>query len=78
MTVVGECQTEAVIAVQINGEPQTVRAGLTVDALLRELGIKADRVAVELNRSIVRQPLWSSTPVEAGAQVEIVTFVGGG
>jgi sulfur carrier protein len=78
MTVVGECQTEAVIAVQINGEPQTVRAGLTVDALLRELGIQADRVAVELNRSIVRQPLWSSTPVEAGAQVEIVTFVGGG
>ena len=46
--------------------------------LLRRLDIKPDRVAVELNREIVKQPAWPSTEVRAGAQVEIVHFVGGG
>jgi thiamine biosynthesis protein ThiS len=46
--------------------------------LLQTLGIKPDRVAVELNRTIVKQRDWASTGVEAGAQVEIVHFVGGG
>lgn len=67
-----------VIQIQLNGESRTVPAGLSVEGLLRELDIARDRVAVELNRQIVRQPQWSTTPVEAGAQVEIVQFVGGG
>ena len=78
MTGVGECQTPAAIDVEVNGEKRTIPAGLTVAEVLDELGIPADRVAVELNRTIVRQPLWSETPVDAGAQLEIVTFVGGG
>lgn len=55
-----------------------MREGLNVLALLAELGITPDRVAVELNREIVRQPRWEETPIEAGAQLEIVQFVGGG
>ena len=78
MTGVGECQTRAAIEVQVNGETRTIPAGLTVAGVLDELAIPGDRVAVELNRSIIRQPLWSETPVEHGAQLEIVTFVGGG
>jgi sulfur carrier protein len=46
--------------------------------LLAELGIASDRVAVELNRAIVRKPQWEATPVLDGAQLEIVQFVGGG
>ena len=66
------------LAITLNGEPRTVPAGLTVSDLLRFLELAPERVAVELNRSIVRQPAWESTPVEAGAQIEIVQFVGGG
>lgn len=72
-----DCEIK-VLEIVINGEPRTVPGGLNVLSLLRELGITPDRVAVELNRKIVRQPEWDSTPVNPGAQVEIVQFVGGG
>jgi thiamine biosynthesis protein ThiS len=75
MTVDQGCQT---IRVTVNGEERSIPAGFTVQQLLGWLGIDGGRVAVELNRAIVRQPVWGSTPVEAGAQLEIVQFVGGG
>jgi sulfur carrier protein len=66
------------IEITVNGETTTVARGQSVLELLQALNIKADRVAVELNREIVRQCDWQSTEVGAGAQVEIVHFVGGG
>jgi thiamine biosynthesis protein ThiS len=66
------------IEIVLNGEPRAVSAGLSVLDLLSELEIKPDRVAVELNRRIVRQPEWRTTRVEPGASIEIVQFVGGG
>lgn len=66
------------IEVVINGEPQTLPAGQTVLALLRRLSLDPSRVAVELDRRIVKQPLWDETPVQNGAKIEIVQFVGGG
>lgn len=62
----------------VNGETKQVADGLTVLDLLHQLDVKPERVAVELNRTIVRQPDWNRTPVEPGAQLEIVQFVGGG
>jgi sulfur carrier protein len=75
MTLQEGCQT---IQVAVNGETKTVPAGLSVLGLLRWLEIDAERVAVELDREIVRQPSWDSTQIAAGAQLEIVQFVGGG
>ncbi len=53
-------------------------AGLHVAGLLQCLAIDGARVAVELNRAIVRKQDWPTTPVPDGAQIEIVWFVGGG
>jgi thiamine biosynthesis protein ThiS len=75
MTLKEGCQT---IDVSLNGESRSVPYGLTVFQMLEWLGIEPARVAVELNRDIVRQTEWTATPVEAGAQLEIVQFVGGG
>ena len=66
------------IEIVLNGEARGVSAGLTVAGLLAELGVEGGRVAVELNREIVRKAAWEATLVEAGAAVEIVQFVGGG
>ena len=66
------------IEVVVNGKPQSVPAGLTVVGLLAFLKIDPERVAVELNRSIVRKPEWETARVGGGANVEIVWFVGGG
>ena len=66
------------IDVEVNGETRRVPARQSVAALLAWLDLPFERVAVELNRAIVRKRDWSSTRVEGGASVEIVEFVGGG
>ena len=68
----------AIIEITVNGRSTEISRGQTVFDLLLALDIKPDRVAVELNREIVKQRDWSVTRVDAGAQVEIVHFVGGG
>jgi sulfur carrier protein len=66
------------IEIRLNGEAVQVPEGLVIATLLHHLDIHSDRVAVELNRAIVRKPEWESKPIMAGAEVEIVHFVGGG
>ena len=66
------------IQIALNGEAREVPAGLTVTGLLQYLEIDGAKVAVELNREIVRKPDWGACEVGAGAQVEVVWFVGGG
>ena len=66
------------IDIVVNGEPKSVPVQLTVRQLLQKLEIDPDRVAIELNKSIVRKRDWDKTPVPGGSQIEIVQFVGGG
>ncbi|MCC7234139.1 MAG: sulfur carrier protein ThiS [Bryobacterales bacterium] len=66
------------IEIVLNGQARHVPAGLTLAALLDHLGIPRDRVAIELEREIVGRARWEQTPVNGGAQVEVVHFVGGG
>lgn len=62
----------------INGEPQRVPPVNNVRELLSVLGMGEDRVAVELNRRIVRRGDWDKTAVSDRDEIEIVQFVGGG
>ena len=64
--------------IQINGEPRTFEGTLTLSSLVEHLGMKSDRVAVELNREIVPRDRWSATQLADGDRLEIVHFVGGG
>jgi len=61
----------------INGDPQSSSAE-TLAALVDQLGMKPDRVAIELNREIVPRDRWLETPLRDGDRLEIVHFVGGG
>ena len=65
----------------INGEEREFANSpvpLTLAALVESLGMKPDRVAVELNRDIVPRDRWSETNLAEGDKLEIVHFVGGG
>ncbi len=64
--------------ITINGEGHTFSMDLTVASLLAELGLKPDRVAVELNRDLVPRERWDKTPLSDDDKLEIVHFVGGG
>jgi thiamine biosynthesis protein ThiS len=61
----------------INGETQSSSAE-TLGALVELLGMKPDRVAIELNREIVPRDQWQKTMLHDGDRLEIVHFVGGG
>jgi thiamine biosynthesis protein ThiS len=61
----------------INGESQVLSAE-TLGALVEQLGMKPDRVAIELNREIIPRDQWPRTPLHDGDRLEIVHFVGGG
>jgi len=62
----------------INGEFKEVPSNLSVAALVSWLGIASERIAVELNKLIVRKRDWQQAIVTDGSRVEIVEFVGGG
>jgi sulfur carrier protein len=64
--------------VRINGELRELPEGMTVAGLLAHLGVKATRVAVELNESVVTKDRYEAQRIGAGDAVEIVAFVGGG
>ena len=66
------------IVIQVNGEEQTTGEGQTILGLLEQLALDPARVAVELDRAIVKHARWPETRLASGAKLEIVQFVGGG
>ncbi len=66
------------IEIFVNGERQWAPENVTVLQVLKALQIDPERVAVELDRKIVKSALWSETVIRPGGELEIVQFVGGG
>ena len=62
----------------LNGEDRQVPADLNLEQLLQLLSLPSQRVAVELNKSVVRRADWAGTAVNESDRIEIVHFVGGG
>ncbi|HEU4416342.1 MAG TPA: sulfur carrier protein ThiS [Candidatus Angelobacter sp.] len=63
---------------QINGEEREFAERLTAAELVAQLGMKADRVAIELNLEILPRASWEGTVLKSGDKLEVVHFVGGG
>ena len=66
------------VEVSLNGEHRALPANLSMRELLRHLNLPEERVAVERNRTIVRREDWDRVRIEAGDELEVVHFVGGG
>lgn len=69
--------------IHINGEERTFPdptspEEFTLTALIEALGMKSDRVAIELNRAIAPRDRWANMLLKDGDRLEIVHFVGGG
>jgi thiamine biosynthesis protein ThiS len=67
-----------VISVVINGEPREVPQEIDLDRLLELFSLPRQRVAIELNNTVVRRAAWPTTQLADGDKVEVVHFVGGG
>jgi sulfur carrier protein len=66
------------ITIVVNGEERALAQGDTIAVLIGSLGLDPERLAVELDRKIVKRADWSATVLTPGSEVEIVQFVGGG
>ncbi len=69
---------EQPLPIRLNGQPYEVPPGTTVAGLVRRLELAQDRVAVEVDRRLVRRRDWDGRRLEASTSVEIVQLVGGG
>lgn len=66
------------VQIRLNGEAKEVDEGTTLERLVEQLALAPDRLAVELNREVVRRADWPGLMLCEGDRVEIVHFVGGG
>jgi thiamine biosynthesis protein ThiS len=64
--------------VTVNGETKQLDEEVNLNRLLELFSLPSGRVAVELNREVVRKKDWDSVIVRDADVIEIVHFVGGG
>lgn len=62
----------------INGEMRDIPEAFNLTELLAHLSMPQERIAVELNRQVVRKKDWQTTTVGDADKIEIIHFVGGG
>jgi len=62
----------------VNGQPRECPEGISLEQFIEDLALKADRVAIELNRQIASRGRWKDIFLHEGDRLEIVHFVGGG
>jgi len=66
------------LKIVVNGSETDVRDGIRIGDLISTLALNPERLAIELNKKIIRRISWDSTSLSEGDRVEIVHFVGGG
>jgi len=64
--------------VLVNGDEKDFSSPISLAGLIEELDLPASRIAIELNREVVRRSDWDSTMLKDDDRIEIVHFVGGG
>ena len=66
------------LEIELNGEPFCVQAGQSLDALVRQLGIGNQAVALAVNRQVVPRQQWGERRLAQQDKVDIVRAIGGG
>ena len=64
--------------VYINGEAREIAGEINLIELLVNFSLPQERIAVELNKEVVRKKDWENILVKDADKIEIVHFVGGG
>ena len=66
------------ITIYLNGEARDIPAETDLTHLLKAFSLPSQRIAIELNKTVIRRADWPQTVIGAGDRVEVVHFVGGG
>ena len=66
------------IRITLNGVTREVPGQFDLESLLDHFELPSQRVAIELNGTVVRRADWPTAVVTEGDKIEVVHFVGGG
>jgi len=66
------------VEITLNGETKRIDSEVTLDRLLDLFSLPRQRVAIELNKAVVRRNDWPEIPISDGDTIEVIHFVGGG
>jgi len=66
------------VEITLNGSTRKIESEVTLDRLLDLFSLPRQRVAIELNRTVVRRNDWPETSIREGDVIEVIHFVGGG
>lgn len=66
------------IEVIVNGKNKSIDRDVNLRDLLLNLNLPTERVAIELNKDVIRKKDWECTTVCEKDKIEIIHFVGGG
>ncbi len=62
----------------INGELKELGDGISLEELIKRLGVRKETVVAEVNRRIIQTGQRADCKLTEGDQVELIQFVGGG
>ncbi len=63
---------------KVNGKEFEFKSDMTISKLLEDIGVKKDRVVVEINLNIIENNQYDSYIVREEDVIEVIRFVGGG
>ena len=66
------------ISILLNGERRSVRKGISVQELLRQMKVPVETVVVDVNEAVLARESYGTVQLREGDRVELVRFVGGG
>lgn len=62
----------------LNGESKEINDEINLIGLLKQFSLPLERIAIELNKEVVRKKDWETIKLKEADKIEIVHFVGGG
>ncbi|MFD7949213.1 sulfur carrier protein ThiS [Streptomyces sp. NPDC059744] len=66
------------LSVSVNGDPLSIAAGTTLEALVATLTAATSGVAAAVNETVVPRSQWSTEALADGDRIEVLTAVQGG
>lgn len=66
------------ITVYLNGKKREIPPETDLIRLLEIFSLPSQRIAIELNKNVIRHVEWPETVISDGDAIEVVHFVGGG
>lgn len=62
----------------VNGRVKEIEEETNLRRFLDNLFLPSERIAVELNETVVRRKDWEDTKINEADKIEVIHFVGGG